>query len=143
MVLRLEHILNCSSRVKGEGGPQVVVEMEYLPNCSKNRYRTKEGIIKSDVRRWMNDLAWMVMSWSRSCGIELKPPLNVRIGGIFKDERSCPDVHNFVPVIADALQEGMEINDRHFRVECTIPEIDPLKTPRLIIAVNQTEMDGS
>jgi len=137
MVLRLENVLNCSSRVRGKDAPQITVEMEYLPNCSKNSYRTREGIIKSDVRRWMDDLAWMVMSWSRSCGIELKPPLKIKISGIFKDERSCPDVHNFVAVIADAVQQGLEINDRHFKIECDTPEINPLKIPRLIITVSQ------
>jgi len=136
MVLRLENVMNCSSRVRGEGAPQVTVEMDYLPECSKNSYKLRNGVIKSAARNWMDDLAWMVKQWSNSCGIELEPPVTIRIGGIFKDKRNCPDTHNFIIIIADAIQEGLGINDRNFKIECDIPEINPLKTPRIIVTVS-------
>ncbi len=139
MTLRLENVLGCAT---GSGKGQlnsIQVVMEYNPNCSKNAYKTRDGYIKSDVRRWMDDLAWMISAWSRSCKFEWTPPLKVLISGTFKDKRACPDVHNFIIVIADAIQEGLGINDRDYAIETVLPNIDPTVEPRIAITITQAK----
>lgn len=134
MTLRLENVMGCSTG-KGEM-TSVQVVMYYNPNCSKNAYKTRDGYIKSDVRRWMDDLAWMIAAWSRSCGVEWKAPIKVLISGTFKDHR-VPDTQNFVDVVADAIQEGLGINDREYSIETIPPSVDGEVEPRISITVTQ------
>ena len=137
MTLRLENVMGCSTG-SGKGQPNSIqVVMVYVPSCSKNAYKFRDGRIKPEVRQWMNDLAWMISAWSKSCKFEWKPPLKVLISGTFKDGRACPDVHNFVTVIADAIEEGLGINDRDYAIETELPNIDPTVEPRIAITITQ------
>ena len=139
MVLRLENVMGCATGSwKGQLNCIQIV-MVYVPSCSKNAYKFRDGSIKPEVRQWMDDLAWMISAWSRGEGVTCTPPLKVLISGTFKDGRSCPDVHNFVTVIADAIQEGLGINDREYAIETVLPNIDPSVEPRISITITQGE----
>jgi Holliday junction resolvase RusA-like endonuclease len=107
---RLKHVVGW-----GRAGDQLVVTMHYIGGIlSVNRYKTREGAVKSQVQRWMEDLAWAVsFEWRKK---RLEPPIRVRLDGYFKDPR-VPDLHNLHKVIGDALENGLGINDREFRFE--------------------------
>jgi len=65
----------------------------------------------------MNNLALMARAEANRLGIEVKPPLIIRLSGWFKDWRSVPDLHNLHKVIGDALQQAFFVNDQLFRFE--------------------------
>lgn len=100
-----------------EDGFQIVIEMEYLPNLSKNRYKTRNGFIKRDVKEWREQLAWTIHGLITSQNMEFKPPIKVKIDGEFSGGGRMPDIQNFVDIIADSIEDGLGINDNQFRIE--------------------------
>ena len=137
MVLRLENVMGCSTGKGQLNSIQVV--MVYVPSCSKNAYKFRDGRIKPEVRQWMDDLAWMISAWSRGEGITWEPPLKVLIGGTFRDKRSTPDIPNFVDIINDSIQQGTGVNDQQYKVETELPAIDPTVEPRIAITITQAK----
>ena len=101
----------------------IEVEMEYLPDCSKNEYKLRNGAIKRQVREWMECLTFMVRSLKNSQGVEFTVPLTVRIDGMFLDRNRMPDLHNFMIVTCDAIEEALGINDRDYKTETGYPEV--------------------
>ena len=88
-------------------------------NLSENYYKIvgrggrRTNKTRPEVVLWMNQLADLVREHPDHAefygnGIEVK------LWGRFKDER-CPDLNNLHKVIADALEAGLGVNDRHLR----------------------------
>ena len=87
----------------------MIVTMPYLAEVSKNshKWRKTRGT-KASVKSWMNLLA-----------IRAEPAkgfqkYNIGVKGFFWSENR-PDMQNLTEVISDALQEGLGVNDKHFR----------------------------
>jgi hypothetical protein len=57
--------------------------------------------------------------------------------GFFKDNRVA-DVHNFLKVICDSVEDCTLVNDKLYATECGTPEIGD---PRLIITVTVEKED--
>jgi len=83
----------------------------------------------------MEQLAWIVRTQMRVADVEFKPPVVVRIDGMFENKRSTPDVHNLRKVVDDAVSEGLGIDDRHFVTACGQPQVGKLS--RIIITISQ------
>lgn len=131
--MRIEYAKNASVGWTAGNLRAIEVEMEYLPDCSKNSYKLRNGAIKKQVTDWMECLTFMVRALKNSQGVEFKPPVTVRIDGIFKDMRSMPDLHNFLIVTCDAIEEALGINDREYKTETGHPEVGD--DPMLIITI--------
>ena len=136
MTLTLEYVRNSGIRIKGEGSPAITVEMEYLPECSKNSYKLRNGVIKKQVRDWMEQLAWMVKVLMNSARLTFKLPVKIMLAGEFKDNRSCPDLHNMILVICDAVANGLGMDDRYFEVEVGVSKVVKGCEPKLIITIS-------
>lgn len=104
------------------------VEMDYLgKELSVNHYKMKDGRKRWEVKRWMDQLAWVVSYESRAGNWGLIAPVRVRIGGQFKDKRSTPDLHNLAKVVLDSIAKGLGIDDRHIELETGQPGIGESK----------------
>ena len=121
--MRLDYVKGASTGYTLGKFRAIEVEMEYLPDCSKNSYKLRDGTIKRQVQAWMGCLTFMVRSLKNSQGIEFRPPITVRIDGIFKDKRSMPDLHNMIIVVADSIEDALGINDREYLTETGHPEV--------------------
>ena len=120
--MRLEYVKNYSIGIN-QSGNSVMVEMEYLPECSKNRYKLRNGVIKKQVRDWMDSLSWIIRALVNSADLKFSPPVKVRIDGVFKDKRATPDLHNLIIPIADAIEDAIEIDDRLYETETGLPQV--------------------
>lgn len=139
MTLRLDEVLDASVRVKGKGGPQITVKMAYLPEVSSNRRLTRnrytqQTIVRGSVQSWMEQLSFMVRVMANSVSLEFKPPVKVVIGGEFPTH-VVPDLHNFAKAIADSVEDAIGINDKHYKVECEVPQVIPGCQPKIIVTV--------
>jgi hypothetical protein len=91
------------------------IEMAYIPNISKNRYKTRDGFIKRDVQTWMEQLAFCVGVFRA----RFEAPLKVVIECSVEGTGRLPDTQNFIDVISDAVEEGTGINDKDYTIETT------------------------
>ena len=140
MILRLDSVMSMGYMFGCDQAPSITVVMEYQPNCSKNRYKTRDGFIRRDVRKWMGELATALsMQMNAVGGLRMKPPVKVKIEGEFRDKR-MPDLQNFVDIVADAVQEGIGIDDRYFSVETGQPHVG--KKPCIVVTVEQGDIDA-
>jgi len=135
--MRLDYVKSASVGITAGKLRAVEVEMEYLPDCSKNAYKLRNGAVKKQVREWMDCLSFMVRSLVNGTGLEMKTPVKVRIDGIFKDKRSTPDIHNLLIVTCDSIQEALGINDQEYKTETGYPELG--LDPMLIITIESGE----
>ena len=112
----------------------ITVEIHYPGSViSVNHY--KWGYYtKTEVKEWMNELGWLVKTAHLE---DWEMPLTVRCEGVFKDERSTPDLHNLMKVILDSIEEVTGINDRYFRTETGDAVIDSTKKPTLFITISE------
>lgn len=101
----------------------IIVEMEYLPECSKNDYKLRDGTIKRQVQDWMECLTFMINALRNSGNLKFTIPIKVRIDGQFKDKRSMPDLHNLLIVVCDAIEDALKINDKLYITETGTPEV--------------------
>jgi len=91
---------------------QWVIIIPYIGGVlSKNAYKFKTRGTKPEVKAWMESLAYK----AREIEVPKYPQYLVKVKGYFWDNRR-PDIHNLFPVIADALQEGLGVNDKNFRM---------------------------
>lgn len=98
----------------------VTVEMDYLPTLSVNCYRTVRGLIRSEVRKWQEQLGWAVKSLLINSKNMLNnfDNVNVKIAGDWSGKGRRPDMHNFRKVVDDAVKEGVGIDDQYFTTSC-------------------------
>ena len=103
---------------------------------SVNHYtgRRKDGgvYVKPEAKQWMDALGWLIKTQHIE---DWKIPLHVTISGVFKDLRSCPDIHNLVKVTCDAIEEVTGINDQNYTTETKEPQIDSNHEPEVIITI--------
>ena len=133
MTLRLDYVLSGAEAPDG-----IVIEMEYLPTLSVNSYRTRNGIIRSEVQRWRDQLAWMVKMLPSTYNITFRPPVKVRIDGVFKNKRSMPDGDNLLKICGDSIALGLNINDKNFVYETRPFTVDKKRQPTIIITISNS-----
>ena len=129
--MRLPNVIDWNWDMKS----RMTVTMSYLPTLSVNRYKTAQGIIRREVKEWMDELTMVLLLMTNSQEIKWRPPIKLRLDAQFKDRRH-PDLHNLIKPICDSVKEGIGIDDKHFRVEdgdVVIAGKD--KEPRLRITV--------
>ena len=108
----------------------IVVKMPYFGTLSENSYkivgkdrskpRGRRALptmkTKPEVEQWMAVLTGKVVREVKVFKpAKIVPPVEVELFGRFKDLRSTPDLPNLHKVISDALEPGLEINDREVR----------------------------
>lgn len=78
---------------------------------SENSYKLKTRRTRPMVKMWMQELAEKVG------GLNIPKCQGYRIGvfGKFTDERR-PDISNLFKVISDAIEDGLGVNDKHFKL---------------------------
>ena len=143
--MRFEHVqdvavLSAAAGVSGGELRSVRLEMEYLSNLSKNSYKTREGFVKSDVKKWMEQFSFMLRAMVNSQDISFSLPLVVKVEGVFADRRSMPDLHNLLIVICDAIEDALGINDQFYKTETGQPQVGT--RPRIIVTVSSEVKDG-
>lgn len=139
--MRLEHVqdgkvLDQAASIGINGGvlKAVRLEMDYLPNLSKNRYKMPNGVVKSDVVRWMEQFSFMLRALVNSQNLSFKLPVKVKVDGVFADRNRTPDLHNLLIVICDAVEDALGINDQFYKTETGQPEVGG--HPRIIVTVS-------
>ena len=95
------------------------IVMPYFGQLSVNRYKIgKAGRptnkTRPEVKMWMAVLADIVRAQNQT--EKLQVPVTIQLRGKFKDQR-IPDLNNLHKVTSDAIQAGLDINDRDFRFE--------------------------
>ena len=145
--MRLEYVQDikvvdkCGAIGTSQGMLKTVrIEMEYLPECSKNSYKLRDGTVKRQVRDWMDQFSFMLKALVNSQGLSFALPLKVRIDGVFADRRSTPDLHNLGPVIMDSVEDALGINDRYYNLETGQPEVGG--SPRIIVTISSEVKNG-
>jgi len=78
---------------------------------SENAYKMPTRGTKWVVKRWMEDLAEKV----RELDIPKAESYEIEVLGRFTDERR-PDISNLFKVISDAVEGGLGVDDKHFRM---------------------------
>jgi Holliday junction resolvase RusA-like endonuclease len=88
------------------------VVMPYIGGVlSENAYKWKTRGTKWPVKFWMAELADKV----RQLSIPLADKYEVGVFGRFTDERR-PDISNLFKVVSDAIEAGLGVNDKYFRM---------------------------
>ena len=105
---------------------QVKIKMPYISGLSINHMRYANYSKILPVKQWMTDLENSVNIGLIEQGFRWTPKkdisVSVRIDGIFRDKRSCPDLHNLSKVL-DPIAKAIGINDRLIKFETGIPTI--------------------
>jgi len=97
-------------------------------------FTNKRGqrLLYPEAKNWMEALAWDVIA-AIECNTQ-NLPLKVTVSGVFKDQRSVPDLHNLDKLIMDAVALGTGVNDRYIGFETGSSTIG--ETPELIIEIS-------
>ena len=107
------------------------IVMPYIGGIlSENNYKFKTRGTKPFVKMWMGELAEKV----RELDITKCETYEVGVFGKFTDERR-PDISNLFKVVADAVEKGLGINDKYFRLVdkgYSLGHFDP----ELVITIN-------
>jgi len=144
MSLRLANVKNFySEKLAGVPGSsigvrwQFIITMDYLPELSVNRYKHYgTAFTKPEVKRWMEDLSWMLSWMGKERNIDWHDyQLKIIVDGKFKDNR-VPDLHNFLKVICDSVEDATLVNDKLYSTECGVPELgEPCLTVTILAEV--------
>ena len=131
--MRLEFVKDF--RVSWEPVPTITVEMEYLGGIlSVNRFKYQGRYTRPETKKWMEQLAFIIKMTCNCAEVRFKPPVKVRIDGVFRDRRSTPDLHNLTKPILDSIEEAIGINDKDFITETGVTQIGD---PHLVITISQ------
>ena len=132
MALRFDKVIDVSTRLIGDDAPSLMIEMEYMSTLSVNRYKTANGITRSEVQDWMQQLAKIISMSVNSVNLRFEPPIKIRLGAVFADRRH-PDMDNLLKVVGDSVAMGLQINDKLFQYQTETPEVGGYA--RLIITI--------
>jgi Holliday junction resolvase RusA-like endonuclease len=137
MSLKLSSVKNFYSE-KTDTGWQFIIMMEYFTNLSVNHYKYYgTEFTKQEVKDWMADFFWVLSCMGKQRNINWHDyRLTVRLDGKFKDNRQ-PDLHNFLKIVCDSVEDATFINDRLYAVECGVPEIGE---PQLMITIKAEKL---
>ena len=118
----------------------VTVSLPYPGDViSVNHYRgrTRDGreYVKAEARTWMDMLGWQIKSYHIE---DWRFPLAVTCSGVFKDERSAPDISNLSKCTLDAIQEVTGIDDKYMRWHDGERKIISTVEPQIIITIEET-----
>jgi len=106
------------------------VTMPYIGGVlSKNDYKLPTRGTKPIVKRWMRELASKV----QELNVPRSTSYRVGVRGHFSDERR-PDIQNLFEVISDAVQMGLDVNDKYFTLIDNGYETGYLE-PKLVITI--------
>ena len=134
--MRLEFVRDI--RVSWGDMTAITIEMEYLGGIlSVNRFKYQGRYTRPETKKWMAELALSIKMTCNYAEVRFKPPVKVRIGGIFRDRRSTPDLHNLAKPILDSIEQAIEINDKDFLLETGEPMVDKAQDPHLTITISQ------
>ena len=121
---------------------RVTININYPGSIiSVNHYKYAGGrFTRKETKAWMTKLGWLIKSYHIE---DWTLPLEITCGGFFKDERSAPDVHNLLKVIADAIQEVSGINDKNYHMTAGKREIvgnivGNREAPYLLITISES-----
>ena len=131
--MRLEFVRD----IKASWGevPTITVEMEYLGGIlSVNRFKYQGRYTRPETKKWMAELAFIIRVTANCAEVRFKPPVKVRIDGVFKNNRSRPDIDNLFKCVNDAVSDGIGLNDKDFINESGVSQIGD---PCLTITVSQ------
>ena len=120
---------------------EIIVKMPYLGDViSVNHYRgrTRDGreYIKADAQAWMDMLGWLLKQYHIE---DWKLPLHVTCSGVFRDNRSAPDLSNLSKCCLDAIEEVSGVNDRDMRWHDGDRRINGTDSPELTITIKELE----
>jgi len=109
--------------------------MPYLGGIlSENAYKFKTRRTKPIVVIWMRELAEKV----RLLGIPKCESYEIGVSGKFTDERR-PDISNLFKVISDAIEKGLDVNDKFFKMKDEGYNLGHLD-PELLIVIRPQEV---
>lgn len=117
----------------------ITIRVPYIGSVlSVNHYKYNGGrYTRPEVKRWMELLAWKLgeyrVEWNT-----IRLPLYLNIGGVFKDKRSTPDIHNIIKIIADCIEDVTGLNDKGYSITTDAPVVDKNKEPELIITIDES-----
>ena len=114
-----------------------VIQMPYVGELSVNhRLGKRKGggfYLKQEVKDWNEEFGWLLKRLHLE---DWKLPLSVTCGGVFKDERSAPDIHNLSKIL-DVIEEVTGINDKFMEWHDGNRVINPKETPYLHIVIGE------
>ena len=112
------------------------IVMPYLGGIlSENAYKFRTRRTKPIVIIWMRELAEKV----RLLDIPKCESYEIGVSGKFTDERR-PDISNLFKVTSDAIEKGLDVNDKFFKMKDEGYELGYLD-PELLITIKVREAD--
>jgi hypothetical protein len=121
----------------GQTKRHATIKLDY-PGCviTENHAYGRNGkhsFMKTEAREWQNDLIVLV----KNCGVkDWRLPLKIRVEGVFKNERECPDLQN-MKLVFDGIQQATGLNDKNFHTETIPGVIDKSQRPHIKITVEE------
>jgi len=120
----------------GEVKRYALIKMDYPGSViSENHYLGRNGnhtYVKSEARDWQNELIYRI----NILNINWRLPLKVYVTGVFKNNRSICDLHNF-KCLYDAIQTATGLNDKSFHTETIPGVIDKTQRPHILITITE------
>ena len=116
---------------------KITVGMPYIGKVlSVNHYKYLGKYTRREVIDWMEELGWKLKPYHiEDWGI----PLKVTCDGVFRDNRSTPDLSNLSKVVLDAIEDVTDVNDKNMRWRDGKVTINKNSEPTLWITVRQTK----
>lgn len=109
---------------------EYIITMAYIGGIlSENAYKFRTKGTKPFVKLWMRELADKV----RDLNIEKCGSYEIGVYGKFTDERR-PDISNLFKIISDAIEKGLGVNDKYFRMVDKGYELGHID-PELVITI--------
>ncbi len=118
------------------------IHMDYPGRLISKNHLWHRGHRSAGMNRtalaWKDALAASVIALCREAGITAPaPPVTVRIGGRFRNRNHAPDMQNLVELIADSVQEGLGIDDKHFSIATEHPQFGA-QVPEVLVTLEVT-----
>ncbi|KKN50934.1 hypothetical protein LCGC14_0627990 [marine sediment metagenome] len=129
--MNMKHAISIAVRLKPR--EEIVIHMPYTGKQLINTHLC----VKEDTLQWMKELSSIVGIITRSTQLVLKPLVLVFVYGIFKYEKTTPDLQVFQKVICDALSEGLGIETKYFVFTTGSSQTQKYTPPQLIISISQ------
>ena len=117
---------------------EIKISMPYIgKSLSCNHWKYKGGLYtRKETKQWMDALGWQLKPHHVE---DWRQPITVRIDGVFKNLRSCPDLHNIGKPVYDSIEEVTGLNDRNYKTETGEPLIRHDEEPTILITIRERE----
>ena len=114
--------------------------MPYIGDLSVNhRLGKRKGggyYVKQSVKNWNEEFGWKIKGLHIG---EWRLPISVKCDGVFKDERSAPDLSNLSKTILDAIEDTCGVNDKNYRWYDGYRVINNKEKPYLLITIGEND----